>query len=191
LVPSVFHPRLYLTTETLLDYLLSLNLARKTLLELGCGSGAISLYLAKYKEVDMHSSDINPLAVSGLIANIDQLQLNVKTYQSDLFDNIPNVKFDTIIINPPFFDNPIESVDQYAFNTGKDFLYFKNLSAQLLIRKATIGDTYLILTNKCKLEAILSHFPQEYFSINLKIKKKCFGETHLIYQMRIKKSDNF
>jgi len=183
LLPSVFHPKLYLTTETLLDYLLTLDMAGKAVLELGCGSGAISLYLAKHRDIEMHASDINPHAISGLMENATNLQVKVDTYQSDLFDDIPDIQLDTVIINPPFFDNVIESVDQYAFNTGDDFQYFKKLNSQLLSRKEQLGVIYMILTDKCNLDKILSHFDESHYEITVVKDIKSLGEIHFIYRI--------
>lgn len=182
-MPTVFHPKLYLTTETFLDFLLSTDINRKSTLELGCGSGAISLYLAKHQQVKAHVSDINVSAIEGIKENANDLQLQVSAYQSNLFDNIPLISFDIIIINPPFFAHSIRDVDEYAFNAGEDFQYFKKLSAQLLERKELISQTYMILTDKCDLDSILSHFPNEYYKSEKIYDHQSLGESHLIYSL--------
>ena len=45
--PGVFHPGLFFSTKILLEYLSKLDLKNKTVLELGAGSGLISVYCAK------------------------------------------------------------------------------------------------------------------------------------------------
>ena len=45
--PGVFPPQYTFSTKILLKFLETLNLQGKTFLELGCGSGIISLYAAK------------------------------------------------------------------------------------------------------------------------------------------------
>lgn len=115
--------------------------------------------------------------------NATNLQVKVDTYQSDLFDDIPDIQLDTVIINPPFFDNVIESVDQYAFNTGDDFQYFKKLNSQLLSRKEQLGVIYMILTDKCNLDKILSHFDESHYEITVVKDIKSLGEIHFIYRI--------
>ncbi len=183
LKPTVFHPSLYLTTETLLDYLLTIDLNHKSVLELGCGSGAISLYLASKMNVSSYASDINPSAIDGLIANCEAENLEIRTFNSDLFDSIPLQVIDVVILNPPFFNNSIKSVDEYAFNTGEDFQYFKKLSRQLLERKNYIGEVYMILTDKCDLESILSYFDKSEFKKETVHNVECLGERHYIYNI--------
>lgn len=181
--PSVFHPKLYLTTETFLDFLLTLNLESKSTLELGCGSGAISLYLAKNSGVNAHVSDINQAAVDGVISNADKLSINISSYTSDLFDSIPDHHFDVLIINPPFFANPAHKVDEYAFNAGENYQYFEQLAKQLKSRQQQIGTTYMILTDKCDLQSILSFFTYTDFKVVTVLEKQSLGEKHLIYSI--------
>ena len=185
LKPTVFHPSLYLTTETLLNYLLTLELNDKSVLELGCGSGAISLVLQSKKTITSYASDINQSAIDGLKDNCATHGLNIKTFHSDLFDSIPDIDIDVIILNPPFFNNGISSADEYAFNTGEDFQYFKKLSKQLIERKHHIVEIYMILTDKCDLENILSHFDDAHFGRETVYEGISLSETHYIYKITL------
>lgn len=45
--PDVFPPHLTLSTKILLDFISEIKLTQKTFLELGCGSGIISLYASQ------------------------------------------------------------------------------------------------------------------------------------------------
>lgn len=183
LLPTVFHPNLYLTTETLLDFLLTIDLKGKSTLELGCGSGAISLYLSKFRGVKAHVSDINPSAISGIDINSQNHKLNIVSYHSDLFIKIPRIDFDIVILNPPFFNDRITSVDEYAFNTGDDFQYFKNLTAQLLQRRNTIRVIYMILTKKSDINQILSEFSKVNFIVTQIHESIQFKESLVIFSV--------
>ncbi|WP_163111277.1 methyltransferase, partial [Acinetobacter baumannii] len=63
--PDVFPPQLTFSTKILLDFVNEMNLDNKTFLELGCGSGIISLLAAKKKAL-VTASDINQTALDYL-----------------------------------------------------------------------------------------------------------------------------
>src|SRR6476620_4782588 len=66
--PNVFPPQLTLSTKILLDFINEMDLENKTVLELGCGSGIISLLAAK-KNAFAIASDINQTALGYLEKN--------------------------------------------------------------------------------------------------------------------------
>jgi 16S rRNA G1207 methylase RsmC len=71
-------------------------------LDLGCGYGPVGISIAKaFPSTSVLMTDINQRAIKLSRMNIKQNNIqNIKTKQSDLYDNIPE-KFDTIITNPP------------------------------------------------------------------------------------------
>lgn len=102
-------------TEELVDIIVKkFNKSQpKTILDLGTGSGAIALSLAKkFKDSQVLAVDISSSAISVAKKNakINKLQ-NVKFLQSHWFDNVSG-KFDIIISNPPYLsENEMESAD--------------------------------------------------------------------------------
>ena len=78
-----------------------MNLKNKSFLELGCGSGIISL-LASKRGAKVTASDINQTALDYLATNASKNELAVKTVFSDLFQNLENQTFDYIVVNPPY-----------------------------------------------------------------------------------------
>ena len=75
-------------------------------LELGCGTGLISLLLAEY--FDVTAVDINPSAVKLTQMNARLNNMKMEVFQSDLFDQVPCGSKDIIVFNPPYV--PIESL---------------------------------------------------------------------------------
>lgn len=73
------------------------------ILEVGCGTGIVSLYCAASdSENTVEGVDINPAAVSLAQRNAELNRIkNVKFYESDLFSNVKG-KYDWIIFNPPY-----------------------------------------------------------------------------------------
>jgi len=90
-------------------------------LEIGCGSGIVSLSWAKFNEVT--GVDINPDAVAASKENALKNNIKASFIQSDLFSNVEG-KFDAILFNPPYL--PTEQSEKlrgkinHAFDGGAD-----------------------------------------------------------------------
>lgn len=94
--------------------------ATQQILELGTGSGAIALVLAKeHPKARITAGDISAAALAVAQANAKKYQLNnISFLQSDWFSNIPATKkFDLIISNPPYIaaDDPHLSAGDVRF----------------------------------------------------------------------------
>lgn len=74
----------------------------KTVLDLGCGYGAIGLFIkALYPDRIVCLSDINERAVDYAVRNASDNNLDVKVIKSDLFSALDEIRFDDIVTNPP------------------------------------------------------------------------------------------
>ncbi|HEU0051049.1 MAG TPA: class I SAM-dependent methyltransferase [Patescibacteria group bacterium] len=78
---------------------------QETFLEIGCGTGAVSLSLAK-RSLGGIGVDINECAVANSRANAEALHIqNVQFFRSDVFEQVKGT-FDVIACNPPYTDHP-------------------------------------------------------------------------------------
>ncbi len=150
--PEVFPPHFTISTKILLDYINELDLTNKSVLELGCGSGIISLFAASKGGV-VTASDINPIAIDFLNKAASKNELKVNALVSDLFQNISQKEFDYIIINPPYYPKNPSEMKEMAWFCGEDFIYFENLFIQLasFVPNSTI---LMILSEDCEIETI-------------------------------------
>lgn len=158
-----------------------MDLSNKVVLELGCGSGLISMQIAMQKSAHVHASDINPQAIKGLEENCKTLKIPISIYQSDLFSNIPLSKIDYLLINPPFFNKDVKSVDEFGFYTGKDYAYFHNLFTAMRSNKYVIENTLMILTDKCEIEQIREIATNYNITFKKIFSTQKFREQHFIY----------
>ena len=180
--PDVFPPQLTFSTKILLDFISELNLENKTFLELGCGSGIISL-LASKKGATVTASDINKTALAFLETNASKNKLKLKTICSDLFQNLENQIFDYIIINPPYYPKIPKNIKEQAWFCGENFEYFEKLFLQLPNSLSSETNCFMILSQDCEIEKIKAIALKNAIPFELVLEKKELVETNYIFKI--------
>jgi release factor glutamine methyltransferase len=182
ILPEVFHPGYFLSTNILLDFISSKELKNKSVLELGAGSGFISFYLAKNCGSKVTASDINLNAIEGLKLNRDKLQLPIEVVTSNLFENIDLDSIDLILINPPYYPKAVTNNRETAFYCGEDFDYFKRLFEGL---KKVNRDSkaYMILSEDCQLQEITRLANENTLNLTEVHRKRKTREWNIIFEI--------
>lgn len=182
--PGVFHPGLFHSTKLLLSYLSEKKLSGKTFLELGCGTGFLSLYAAR-QEAIVTASDISELAIENCTVNAQRNHATFSIIQSDLFDSLGRQNFDVIVINPPYYaKDPVTEAD-YAWNCGAEFQYFQKLFQQLPSFTEQDSEVIMVLTKGCDLKAIFAIAEKNKFAFSLiQEKSVLFDEKDFLFQVR-------
>jgi len=180
--PGIFHPQFFFSTKLLLQQVKMQELKGRRFLELGCGSGLISLVAAK-KGASVTSSDINPVAIEQLKANSHANGIELRMIESDLFRSIPPQQFDIIAINPPFYKKyPVSSYD-YAWCCGEKGEYFQQLFAQLGTYMTSSSIVLMILFEGCDMEMIRTFARENGAELNCIKTTKNLLESNSIYQI--------
>jgi release factor glutamine methyltransferase len=180
--PDVFPPQLTFSTKILLDFINEMKLENKMFLELGCGSGIISL-LATKKGAIVSASDINQTALTYLGANAETNNLKLKTVYSDLFQNIENRAFDYMIINPPYYPKAPKTVKEQGWFCGENFEYFEKLFGQLPNFLSSETNCFMILSQDCEIEKIKAIALKNAVVFELVLEKKELVETNYIFKI--------
>lgn len=118
------------------------------ILDLGCGSGAISIVLSKKTNSNVFGIDISEKALKVAKNNAKENNTNIKFIKNDMLDNISD-KYDVIISNPPYINEEENIMDRvklyepnialYAPNNG--LYYYEKILSNI---KNNLKEKYLI-----------------------------------------------
>lgn len=180
--PQVFHPGFFFSTGLLLNYIKDLSLEGKSLLEPGCGSGLISIYAAK-KKANVTATDINSIAIEFLRKNASQNKVELKIIQSDLFQNIPEQRFDIIAINPPFYKKQPQTEKEYAWFCGENGEYFAALFKGLNNYIHASSEILMVLFDGCDIEMIENLAAYNGFNLKCVRTRKNLLEKNFIFKI--------
>ena len=126
-------------TELIIDVLKERKILKDNiqLLDLGAGSGAIGITakLEIYNNANLHLSDISKRCVHGLKKNLQQFDIEAKVYFSNWFENIPKIKFDLILSNPPYISNKDPHLNELRFEPKR----------ALVAKKQGLADIHTII----------------------------------------------
>lgn len=186
IAPEVFHPGFFFSTKLLLQYISKLSLHKKNFLELGCGSGLISMAAAK-KGAKVTATDINEVAVDFLKRNSRQNKVELQIIQSDLFQDIPRQQFDIVAINPPYYKKLPVTIKDHAWFCGENGEYFSTLFDSLgnYIHQDT--EVLMVLFESCDMEMINGFAAKNGFVLNCVYSKKNILEKNFIFKIEKKK----
>lgn len=183
ILPGVFHPGLFLSTNIFIRFLAKQSLQGKRLLELGAGSGLISFYAQKNGAL-VTATDINPQAIAGLKLNAEQLQLPITVIETNLLTGLQVNDFDMVVINPPYYPQQAKNMQEAAFYCGEDFAYFKELFGQLSDQKLQKScAVYMILSEDCRISHIRELAAARGIGFEEVHKAKKWGERNYIFQL--------
>ena len=123
------------------------NIIKKNnkILELGTGTGAISISLAKnFKNVKITATDINlsAIKIAKKNAEINNVEHIIKFKKSNWYSNIDNIKYDFIIANPPYLAKK-NSIHYAELLDPNNSLYANNDGLADIYKIIKLGINYL------------------------------------------------
>jgi len=180
--PGVFHPGLFFSTKILLNFIEGLELKDQSFLELGAGSGIISIYAAQ-KGAQVTTTDISKIAVDNIINNVKKNDVEVEIIHSNLFENIRFKKFDYIIINPPYYSKTPISEKDYAWYCGNDFEFFRSLFNTVSNYIIESSKIFMILSEDCDIITIKNIAKKDGYILNDILSVKKWGERNTIFSL--------
>ncbi len=180
--PEVFHPGFFYSTQFLLRHISTISLQCQRFLELGAGSGLISIYAAK-NGARVTATDINPIAIEYLEKNAVHNDVNLTILHSDLFMHIPKQVYDIIAINPPYYKKtPIHARD-FAWYCGEKGEYFESLFSDLGRYITSQSQVFMTLFEGCDFGMIASIAAKMHFKLVCIQTQKNLLEKNFIYKI--------
>ncbi|MBC7536739.1 MAG: methyltransferase [Ferruginibacter sp.] len=180
--PEVFHPGFFFSTKLLLQFVERMDLHEKKLLELGCGSGLISI-MAAQKDAVVTATDINSIAVEFLKKNSSYNKVSLKIIRSDLFQEIPPQLFDIIVINPPYYKKQPVTEKDHAWFCGENGEYFSRMFGTISNFIHTDTMILMVLSDGCDKEMIDGIAVLNGFMLNCVHSRQNMLEKNFIFKI--------
>jgi release factor glutamine methyltransferase len=183
--PSVFHPKLFLTSEFFARFLSTLDLEGKQVADVGTGTGILALAAAREGAKSV-ALDINPMAVkaAGNNARANGLGDRVTAIRSDLMSALaPSSQFDVIISNPPFFSGEPRDMADRAWVAGPGYRDIALLFEQARERLKPSGTMYVLLSSDSDLHFFGELIAKAGFSARIATAFSILIESMIIYEL--------
>lgn len=124
--PEVFNPVVFFSSQWFATEVAKFVTDEKIFIEVGCGTGIVSIKVAKENpNLVVYSTDINPRAqeLTKLNAETNGVADRIHAYSGDVFDNLPSqLRADSVFWSMPFgYLDPSEQLmnrDWQAFDSG-------------------------------------------------------------------------
>lgn len=171
---SVYEPRedsllLAKVLEEELERCKAKNESKKSVLEIGCGSGLLSIIAAK-RGCDVTAADINPAAVECAERNAELNNVRIKAVLSNLFDNAGG-KFGLIVFNPPYLPEE-QTEDSMAWAGGKNLEVITRFIENAKLHLNDNGRILIVISSLSKPEAVLNQFADNCFVAEIEAEQK-------------------
>jgi len=138
----------------------------KNCLDIGTGSGLLSLMIAQETDVQIDAVEINKDAAEQAKENVEHSPFkNIEIFNQDILGFNPQKQYDAIVCNPPFYEDELQSADVLKNQAH----HSSNLRfAELLIKINELlldnGSFFLLLPFKRR-DEIQDHLQQHSFFI--------------------------
>ena len=186
-VPTgVFHPGVFFSSGVLAREIERRRPHGMTVLDVGCGSGLLSLVAARAGAV-VTAIDINAEAVNATMSNATANGLNIEVLQSDLFEALNGRAFDLIVVNPPYFaKDPVDDAER-AWFAGADLGYFERFFQGLgdhLGNGPKPAESLMILSEGCDMSTISAAANRHGFVLDDPVRERVWLGVQIIWHIR-------
>ena len=151
----------------------------ENILEIGCGSGLLSIVAAKHGKVE--AVDINPKAAELTRKNAELNNVKINCHESDLFESVKG-KFKLIIFNPPYLPDKDNIKGKEMWADDGTISKFIKQSRDFLEKN---GEILMIISSLTGLENVKKEFEDNGFEINVIKKQKIPWEELMVLEAKL------
>jgi release factor glutamine methyltransferase len=192
-VPStVFHPRYFLSSERFADFIGTLQLSGKTVVDVGTGSGILALAAARAGAEKVIAVDINPNAAAAAAENAraNGLGERVIAVGMNLLSGFqPSPMFDVVISSPPKHAGEPRDLADRGWHAGPNYRDIVALFSQACERLRDGGRIYVMLSSDSDLGLFSSLFKEAGFQAKLASEYPIMIESLIIYELEPTKNE--
>jgi HemK-related putative methylase len=182
--PSVFNPKLLRTGEFFASRIDGSIVGRDSrVLDMGTGSGVCAVFAAKYARqvvaVDINAAAVNCARLNAVLNRVDH---KIDLRHGDLFETVPEERFDLILFNPPFvLGMPRDDRDRAWRASDVAGRFAAGLRGHLnpggcaLVLLSTYGDG----------DAFLREFHEQDFSVSVLARRRFINERLTIFRLQL------
>ena len=158
---GTYFPTRFEHLELFENWLIRYKGAKTSAIDIGIGSGILSLQMVKHKFQKIYATDINPNAIVGMREFMSDTKLSRKIdlNYTHLFGDC-SIQTELIVFNPPWIpeSHDSKSIDQAIYYDTK---LFPDFFAQAIKRLAPDGRVLLIFSNLAQITKVTSEHPIE------------------------------
>jgi release factor glutamine methyltransferase len=191
--PTVFHPALYFTSGILASEILKMNLSGKRVLDVGCGSGILSLAAATGGAF-VTAIDTNPAAVAATRSNLrsngldDRVRALLMSVDELLAD--PSQRFDVLVTNPPYYQADAHTIEESGFYGGAQNQFMKSVALAAPVQLTPDGIIVTILSSDVDHSTVLQPLLGAGYDKAVVLEKRVLFERLSVLEFRKRSPSN-
>jgi methylase of polypeptide subunit release factors len=184
--PTVFHPRYFISSERFADFIGSLNLSGKYVVDIGTGSGILALAAARAGAINVLATDINPNAALTAAENAraNGVGDRVTALCTNLLSAVaPRPLFDVILSSPPKHAGEPRNLADRGWHAGPAYRDIALLFDQARERLKPGGRLYVMVSSDFDLDLFSTLIDRAGFRARLVREHSLVVESLIIYEL--------
>ena len=189
--PSALIPRS--ETEELVDWIIKSERNKISILDIGTGTGCISVSLANHNSFEVDALDVSSSALDLAKQNAKINKVDVNFIEADIFEYKSNKKYDLIVSNPPYVRNlEKKKMQNNVLNFEPELALFVEDDDPLIFYRAILKFAHNNLIDKGKIYFEINEYLYNEMKallislgyINIELRKDSFGKFRFVRAMK-------